>query len=66
MFEQLQQMQQLVVMAAQALAEKGDARVLQAVQEMGLGVEEQASVDTGGEVDMEKVNDADKNIQREI
>ena len=66
MFEQLQQMQQLVVMAAQALAEKGDARVLQAVQEMGLGVEEQASVSTGGEVDMEKVNDADKNIKREI
>ena len=66
MFEQLQQMQQLVVMAAQALAEKGDARVLQAVQEMGLGVEEQASVDTGGEVYMEKVNDADKNIQRAI
>ncbi len=66
MFEQLQQMQQLVVMAAQALAEKGDARVLQAVQEMGLGVEEQASVSASGEVDMEKVNDADKNIQREI
>ena len=53
-------------MAAQALAEKGDARVLQAVEEMGLGVEEQASVSAGGEVDMEKVNDADKNIKREI
>ena len=33
--QQLQQMQQLVALAAQALAEKGDTRMLEAVQQMG-------------------------------
>ena len=35
MYQQLQQMQQLVALAAQALAEKGDTRMLEAVQQMG-------------------------------
>ena len=63
MFSQLQQMQQLVVMSAQALAEKGDPRVLQAVQQMGIGMEPQQGgrAPAPGMVDMEAVNDADDN-----
>lgn len=59
LYQQLQQMQQLVIMSAQALAEKGDTRVLEAVQQMGLGTE--GTTATTGSVDMEKVNDASEN-----
>lgn len=59
MYEQLQQMQQLVIMAAQALAEKGDARVLQAVQQMGIGAGTQEAA--AGKADMGAVNDAGDN-----
>lgn len=63
MMQQLMQMQQLVVMAGQALAEKGDPRVLQAVQQMGIGgASAEAPLPTqSGAVDMEKVNDANDN-----
>lgn len=61
--DRLQQMQQLVIMAAQALAEKGDQRVLQAVNQMGLGQGETAATNASpGAVDMEKVYDADKAV----
>lgn len=36
MYQQMQQLQQITIMAAQALAQKGDSRVLEAVQQMGL------------------------------
>ena len=59
MYQELQQMKEIVAMAGQALAEKGDSRVLQAVQQMGIGTEQ--SMQHGGMVDMEKVNDASEN-----
>lgn len=63
MYQQLQQMKEIVTMAGQALAEKGDSRVLQAIQQMGIGTEEQSTttVPTGGAVNMEEVNDASEN-----
>ena len=63
MYQQLQQMQQLVVMAGQALAAKGDPRVLEAVQQMGIGEPQQGGGRTPvpKEVNMEKVNDANEN-----
>lgn len=45
MFMQLQQMQQVAGLAAQALAERGDTRVLEAMQQMGM-VANDASNDT--------------------
>lgn len=63
MYQQLQQMQQLVMMAGEALAAKGDPRVLQAVQQMGIGEPQQGGGRTPvpKEVNMEKVNDANEN-----
>ena len=46
MYQQLQQMQQLVAMSAQALAEKGDTRVLDALQAM-TGITQGGNNDTG-------------------
>ena len=65
MMQQLQQMQQLLTMSAQALAEKGDPRVLQALNDMGMGAPQPQMMGGGnarpGAVDMEKVDDLNEN-----
>lgn len=40
MYQQMQQLTQIATMAAQALAQKGDSRVLMAMQQMGLGADQ--------------------------
>ena len=64
MYQQLQQLTQISMMAAQALAEKGDSRVLIAMQQMGIGGSA-ATQDTGSINNQikteEKANDNRKN-----
>lgn len=60
MFQKLQQMQQIASLAAQALAEAGDTRVLQAMQEMGMTEIEAGTNTKTGSIDMEKVDDKSK------
>lgn len=60
MYQQMQQMQQLLMMSAQALAEKGDPRVLQALQQQA--VQTTGTAQPTGSVDMEAVNDAGNNM----
>lgn len=59
MYQQLQQIKEIAVMAGQALAEKGDSRVLDAMQQMGMTTEQTAP--QGGMVNMEAVNDKSEN-----
>lgn len=61
MYQQMQQMQQLLMMSAQALAEKGDPRVLQALQQQQ-AVQPTGTAQPTGSVDMEAVNDAGNNM----
>lgn len=58
-YAKLKQYQQIAIQSAQALAESGDSRVLEALQQMGMtGDDEQKAMTNGGKVDMEAVNDA--------
>lgn len=46
LYQQMQQLTQITMMAAQALAQKGDPRVLEAVQQMGLGADQPQQTQT--------------------
>lgn len=61
LYQKLQQMQSALAMAAQALAEKGDTRVLQALQQTA-PVEANAPQQSG-KIDMEKIYDQNANTK---
>lgn len=63
MYQQIQQLTQIATMAAQALAQKGDSRVLEAIQQMGMGAQPQqaqAQPQSGQEA---KISDGNQNQQ---
>lgn len=57
MFDQLQQMTQIATQAAEALAAKGDPRVIQALQQSGIIMPQAPLPNSSANLDMEAVND---------
>ena len=62
MYQQMQQLTQIATMAAQALAQKGDSRVLMAMQQMGLGADQTQQMAQGQQTQAEvDINDNSQN-----
>ena len=62
MYQQMQQLTQIATMAAQALAQKGDSRVLMAMQQMGLGADQTQQMAQGQQTQVEvDINDNSQN-----
>lgn len=62
MYQQMQQLTQIATMAAQALAQKGDSRVLMAMQQMGLGADQTQQIAQGQQTQAEvDINDNSRN-----
>lgn len=61
MYQQMQQLTQIATMAAQALAQKGDSRVLMAMQQMGLGADQTQQMAQGQQTQAEVDNDNSQN-----
>ena len=62
MYQQMQQLTQIATMAAQALAQKGDSRVLMAMQQMGLGSDQTQQMAQGQQTQAEvDINDNSQN-----
>ena len=62
MYQQMQQLTQIATMAAQALAQKGDSRVLMAMQQMGLGADQTQQMAQGRQTQAEvDINDNSQN-----
>ena len=62
MYQQMQQLTQIATMAAQALAQKGDSRVLMAMQQMGLGADQTQQMAQGQQTQEEvDINDNSQN-----
>lgn len=61
MYQQMQQLTQIATMAAQALAQKGDSRVLMAMQQMGLGADQTQQMAQGQQTQVEVDNDNSQN-----
>lgn len=62
MYQQMQQITQIATMAAQALAQKGDSRVLMAMKQMGLGADQTQQMAQGQQTQAEvDINDNSQN-----